>query len=477
MGGLHRGHAQLIRSAAASLNASVLVSIFVNPLQFGAGEDLDRYPRSLTEDVDLADRNGAAAVWAPDVSSIYPNGADELYRLRVPSSLQHSLCGASRPGHFDGVATVVARLLGMVQPDVLFLGEKDWQQLVILRRMVMDLGFRVSVQGVATVRDADGLACSSRNQYLSASERERASTLPRLLRSSDGEPEQLAAALGAAELEVEYVKRVHPFTLQPCDVDSGIALLAAAVRCGKTRLIDHVFLMNRQPLVAIDGPAGAGKSTVTRAFAERLGLTYLDTGAMYRSVTWLVLERGVNPADAAAIEPLLSDLDLQLKSCPSGAQRVLVNGDDVSTAIRSPEVTAQVSVVAAHRCVRQALTAQQKAMGAKGGLVAEGRDIGTAVFPDADLKVFLTATVAERARRRALDLKQRGFPVPDHIALEAQIAERDRLDSSREEAPLIQADDAVELVTDGMSIDAVIHALVDQFRSRIAEEVWPTPAH
>ena len=109
--------------------------------------------------------------------------------------------------------------------------------------------------------------------------------------------------------------------------------------------------------------------------------------------------------------------------------------------------------------------------------MAEGRDIGTAVFPDADLKVFLTATVQERARRRALDLEQRGFPVPDRNALEAQIAERDRLDSSREEAPLIQADDATELVTDGMSIDAVIHALVDQFRSRIAEEVWPTPAH
>ena len=275
---------------------------------------------------------------------------------------------------------------------------------------------------------------------------------------------------------MEYVERVDPRTLQPCGAETAISLLAAAVRCGTTRLIDHVFLMTRQPLVAIDGPAGAGKSTVTRAFAERMGLVYLDTGAMYRSVTWLVQQNGVDPQDAASIAPLLNDLDLQLRSLPGGGQQVLVNGQDVSDAIRSPEVTASVSAVAAHRCVRQALTAQQKAMGAKGGLVAEGRDIGTAVFPDADLKVFLTATVGERARRRALDLDQRGFPVPERSELEAQIAERDHLDSTREEAPLVQADDAVELVTDGMSIEAVIDALVGQFRSRVAEEAWPTPA-
>ena len=167
--------------------------------------------------------------------------------------------------------------------------------------------------------------------------------------------------------------------------------------------------MSRAPLVAIDGPAGAGKSTVTRAFAERLGLTYLDTGAMYRSVTWLVKSHGVDPADGAAIEPLLDGLDLQLKSLPAGGQQVLLNGEDVSTVIRSPEVTASVSAVAAHRCVRQALTNQQQAMGAKGGLVAEGRDIGTAVFPDAELKVFLTATVRS-GPAGGPDLEQRGFP-------------------------------------------------------------------
>ena len=456
----------------------MLVSVFVNPRQFGPGEDFERYPRCLKADLTLAERCGAAALWAPSVQLIYPDGVEAVPPRQAPVELQQHLCGAGRPGHFDGVVTVVARLLQLVEPSCLWLGEKDWQQLVILRRLVADLDLGVAVQGVSTVRESDGLALSSRNQYLSSVERARAAALPAALRHADpGDPEpSVRQSLAEAGLDVEYVERVDPRTLQPCGSETAISLLAAAVRCGTTRLIDHVFLMTRQPLVAIDGPAGAGKSTVTRAFAERMGLVYLDTGAMYRSVTWLVQQNGVDPQDAASIAPLLNDLDLQLKSLPGGGQQVLVNGQDVSDAIRSPEVTASVSAVAAHRCVRQALTAQQKAMGAKGGLVAEGRDIGTAVFPDADLKVFLTATVGERARRRALDLDQRGFPVPERSELEAQIAERDHLDSTREEAPLVQADDAVELVTDGMSIEAVIDALVGQFRSRVAEEAWPTPA-
>ena len=476
MGGLHPGHGALIERAAA--HGPVLVSVFVNPLQFGPQEDLQRYPRNLDADSALADACGAAAVWAPDSGVIYPEGQESAARLRAAADLQQHLCGAVRPGHFDGVVTVVARLLELVQPRQMWLGEKDWQQLVILRRFVADLASPVAIRAVATVREADGLALSSRNHYLSPGERQRAAELSATLRTVNPKTplESVRAALGSAGLEVEYVEKVDPVTLQSCGAERAISLLAAAVRCGTTRLIDHVFLMSRKPLVAIDGPAGAGKSTVTRAFAERLGLTYLDTGAMYRSVTWLVLQTGTDPSNAEAIEPLLHDLDLRLNALPGGGLQVLVNGDDVSMAIRSPEVTASVSAVAAHRCVRQALTAQQKAMGAQGGLVAEGRDIGTAVFPDADLKVFLTATVAERAQRRAQDLMQRGFPVPDLSDLESQIAERDRLDSTREEAPLVQAVDAVELVTDGMSIEAVIDALVGQFRSRVAEEAWPTPA-
>ncbi|MFM7646644.1 MAG: (d)CMP kinase, partial [Cyanobium sp.] len=229
------------------------------------------------------------------------------------------------------------------------------------------------------------------------------------------------------------------------------------------------------PLVAIDGPAGAGKSTVTRAFARRLGLVYLDTGAMYRAVTWWVQRQGAEPGNGAAVAACLQELNLDLSTAADGQQCVRINGHEVTEAIRSPEVTEQVSQVAAHSCVREALTAQQQAMGQRGGLVAEGRDIGTAVFPDADLKVFLTASVAERARRRALDLEQRGFPVPPLQELEAQIAERDRRDSSREVAPLCMAADALELITDGLAIEAVIQALVDLFRQRIPEDAWPEP--
>jgi pantoate ligase/cytidylate kinase len=199
-------------------------------------------------------------------------------------------------------------------------------------------------------------------------------------------------------LVVDYVEAVEPRSLRPAEtLQTNPLLLAAAAFCGTTRLIDHVFLMRRPPIVAIDGPAGAGKSTVTKAFAARLGLIYLDTGAMYRAVTWLVASAGVDPADASTVAGLLVDLDLQLSTSAEGAQRVTINGQDVTEAIRSPEVTGQVSLVAAHGCVREALTRQQQAMGARGGLVAEGRDIGTAVFPDAELKVFLTATPAPSA--------------------------------------------------------------------------------
>lgn len=492
MGALHRGHQQLIRRAAAAHGGAgpvVLVSVFVNPLQFGAGEDFAQYPRQLTEDRQLAAAAGAAALWAPTVDTMYPHGADAVTRLVPPQSLTASLCGASRPGHFEGVATVVARLLALVAPARMFLGEKDWQQLVVLRRVVADLGLPLTIEACATVRESDGLACSSRNAYLSAAQRAQAAALPQALaaaaaQAAAGERRtsvllgSVRQRLGAAGLPLDYAAVVAAHTLKPLQQLGGLALLAAAVHCGPARLIDHVFLMTRAPIVAIDGPAGAGKSTVTRAFAQRLGLLYLDTGAMYRALTWWVQQQGADPADAGAVAPLLVGLDLRLGLAPgegSAAQTVEINGHDVTAAIRAPEVTAQVSLVAAHGCVRQALTAQQQAMGQRGGLVAEGRDIGTAVFPDADLKVFLTATVVERARRRAQDLQQRGFAVPPLGELEAQIAERDHLDSTRPVAPLLQASDAIELVTDGLPIEAVIQALVDLFRSRIPEEAWPGP--
>ena len=490
MGALHEGHQELIRRAATprlgeAPAARVLVSVFVNPLQFAPGEDFERYPRSLDADLALAEAAGAEALFAPSLEEIYPTGQAGLTQLHPPASLQQTLCGRSRPGHFDGVATVVVRLLALVRPRAVVLGEKDWQQLVILRRVVADLGLPVEVIGCPSQRDADGLPFSSRNRYLSAPQRLQAAALPAALAGAaeragrapaDGLAAQVSRELTAAGLVVDYVEAVDPYSLQPRCGQAPLTLLAAAVHCGPSRLIDHVFLMSRQPIVAIDGPAGAGKSTVTRAFAERLGLIYLDTGAMYRAVTWLVQRSGVDAADASAVASQLQGLDLQLSTAAAGAQRVSVNGHDVTEAIRSPEVTGQVSVVAAHGCVREALTRQQQAMGQRGGLVAEGRDIGTAVFPDAELKVFLTASVAERARRRALDLEQRGFAVPALSELEQQIAERDHLDSSRSVAPLIQADDAEEVITDGLSIEQVIERLVDLFRQRVPEDAWPAAA-
>lgn len=486
MGALHRGHLELIQRAAAPRwwgTPQVVVSIFVNPLQFGAGEDFERYPRSLEADGQLACAAGADAVFAPSVEEIYPMGEAGVTHVVPPASLLKSLCASQRPGHFEGVATVVTRLVALVRPERLFLGEKDWQQLVILRQVVADLGLPVVIEGMATVRQEDGLALSSRNAYLNPGELKEAAMIQACLAAAEGGARwgvrasdllnPLEQALLQNNLRPEYVALVDAHTLQPMAQLEGMALLAAAVHCGPARLIDHRFLMPRAPIVAIDGPAGAGKSTVTRALASRLGLTYLDTGAMYRALTWWVLQQGIDPADPSAVAPLLSGLDLALSQNEEGQLLIKVNRHDVTAAIRSPEVTAVVSTVAAHPCVRQSLTSLQQRLGERGGLVAEGRDTGTAVFPDAECKIFLTATVAERARRRAHDLRQQGFAVPELQELEQQIADRDAMDSNRSEAPLRQAPDAVLLVTDGMEIEAVIAAMVDAFRSRVPEEAWP----
>lgn len=207
-------------------------------------------------------------------------------------------------------------------------------------------------------------------------------------------------------------------------------------------------------LVAIDGPAGSGKSTIARALAERLGIPYLDTGAMYRAVTWAVLEAGVDPADATAVEEVAGAVRVEVDT------GVLVDDVDVTAAIRGPEVSAAVSVVAAHPGVRSLLVGKQREWAQRcGGGVVEGRDIGSVVFPDATLKVFLTARPEVRARRRAAERGE--LDEATIAAWAANIAERDRLDSTREVSPLLEAEDSVVVDSSDLSIAEVVERIAE----------------
>ncbi|MDW6061653.1 pantoate--beta-alanine ligase [Streptomyces sp. FXJ1.4098] len=255
MGALHEGHASLIRAARARVGAKgvVTVTVFVNPLQFGAGEDLDRYPRTLDADLEVAAAAGADIVFAPPVEEVYRGGEP---RVRMTAGdMGERYEGASRPGHFDGVLTVVAKLLHLTRPDVAFFGEKDAQQLAVIRRMVLDLDFPVEIVGAPTVREIDGLALSSRNRYLSAQERTTALALSRALFAGRDAGPDVAAVRSAARavldeaaslqppLDLDYLALVDPsdFTEVPDD-HTGEAVLAVAAKVGSTRLIDNIRL-------------------------------------------------------------------------------------------------------------------------------------------------------------------------------------------------------------------------------------------
>jgi pantoate--beta-alanine ligase len=242
MGALHEGHRSLITHATQSCE-SVVVSIFVNPLQFGPGEDLARYPRTLDSDVALCAADGVDVVWAPSVEDVYPGGPAQV---RIdPGPLGSLLEGAARPTHFAGMLTVVAKLLNLVRPAVAFFGEKDYQQLVLITRMVGDLELGVGVAGVPTVREPDGLALSSRNVYLSPQERVRALALSQALvagRDAGGTVENVLAAawkvLRAAEIEPDYLDLRGTDLGDPAPHGAGRLLVAA--RVGTTHLIDNV---------------------------------------------------------------------------------------------------------------------------------------------------------------------------------------------------------------------------------------------
>ena len=248
MGALHAGHARLIEHARGECD-TVAVSIFVNPLQFDRPDDLARYPRPFEADLALCEKLGVDVVFAPTPADMYPEPPD--CTVHVGRTAEY-LCGAFRPGHFNGVATVVLKLFNIVQPDVAYFGEKDAQQLAIIRRMVADLNVPVRIAPVATVREADGLALSSRNQHLNADERALAPALFGALGAARdaiaaGNADAAAVKRVAADsipadgrLRLEYLELVDPWTFQPVDRVSGPVVAAGALWVGSTRLIDNI---------------------------------------------------------------------------------------------------------------------------------------------------------------------------------------------------------------------------------------------
>ena len=252
MGALHEGHLTLVRRAREACD-HVVASIFVNPTQFGPNEDLDAYPRQLEADAEMLEAEGCALLWAPDVAAMYPQGFASSISV---SGVSEGLCGADRPGHFDGVATVVAKLFNQVQPDMAFFGEKDFQQLAVIRTMARDLDLTSphvhQIVGVPTVREADGLAMSSRNRYLSSSDREAAATLPKAMKAAIAAIEGGAAVPGALDslkgaliaqgfASVDYAVLADASSLTPMMELSGApARLLVAARIGGTRLIDNM---------------------------------------------------------------------------------------------------------------------------------------------------------------------------------------------------------------------------------------------
>jgi pantoate--beta-alanine ligase len=250
MGYLHEGHLSLVREARR-LASLVIVSVFVNPTQFGPNEDLDRYPRDMRGDLRKLRQEGVDVVFSPDTAEIYP----ERYQTYVDvTEVTRDYCGASRPSHFRGVATVVTKLFTIIQPDVAVFGEKDYQQLVVIRRLAKDLGLDVEVVGLPTVREEDGLAMSSRNAYLSPAQRQQATTIyrglrkaKRLLDSGERDAAELAAIAidllrEEQDLLIDYVAVCDPETLERIPEVEKEAVLLVAVKVGDTRLIDNIRL-------------------------------------------------------------------------------------------------------------------------------------------------------------------------------------------------------------------------------------------
>ncbi len=478
MGNLHNGHVKLISTAKNDNYNANLVSIFINPLQFDNNLDLENYPKTIDNDIKISFANGADAIFIPTTEDIYPPNNKNIKFLKAPIELSSALCGLNRIGHFDGVCTVVYRLLNLIKPKNLYLGEKDWQQLLILKNLVLTNKLNIAIKSIPTQRDFDGIPFSSRNVHLSKNERQLARFFSsELLETKKIFKEEkkiklneIIKKLSEKKISIEYLEHLHPNTLQKARPEDNISLLAGAIKCGETRLIDHVFLMKRKPIIAIDGPAGSGKSTVTKLIAKKLKLLYLDTGAMYRALSWLLIKENIDYKKEKKLHNILKDISIVFKSNTNSNQDVFINNFCVTEEIRSQEISSIVSKISSIKEVRKFLVKEQRKIGESGGLVAEGRDIGTTVFPHAELKIFLTASIDERAKRRKSDNNSKDSLEIDLDTLKELIKKRDFEDSNREISPLKKANDAIEIITDGYSIHEVVDKIIDLYYEKIPKE-------
>ena len=476
MGNLHKGHLELINQSNKDGSNETLVSIFINPLQFNDKRDFKNYPKTIEKDIRLAFSSGANAIFVPSEKEIL--NVKSLIYQKACKKLSSNLCGKSREGHFDGVCTIVLRMLKIINPQKMFLGEKDWQQVIILKNMIKKLNLKVEIKSINTQRDADGVPFSSRNNLLTTSERKDLQFFSKELKKAKKNflvhkvinLEEINNSFKKKNLKVEYLQHLSAFSLNESIDKENITILAGAILCGSTRLIDHVFLMKRKPIIAIDGPAGSGKSTVTKLIAKKLDFIYLDTGAMYRALSWFLIDQKTSYENDYILEECLKKLNIVFKTNLNSDQDIFINDICVTNKIRSQKISSIVSSIASIGKVREFLVKEQRKIGDKGGIVAEGRDIGTTVFPKAEIKIYLNASIDERAKRRKIELEIQGQDI-NYNKLKDQIKQRDLDDSTRNISPLVKAEDAIEIITDNYTAEQIANKIIQIFYEKLPKEI------
>ena len=476
MGNLHKGHLELIKQSRKDRYNETLVSIFINPLQFNNKKDFRNYPNTIEQDIKLAFSSGANAIFLPIEKEIL--NPKNLTFQKASKKLSSNLCGKSRKGHFDGVCTIVLKMLKIINPQKMFLGEKDWQQVLILKKMIQELNLKIEIKSIATQRDGDGIAYSSRNNLLTNSERKDLKLFSKELKQAKKHfnvnklinLQEINTSLRNKNLEIEYLQHLSAFSLDESIEKENITILAGAILCGSTRLIDHVFLMKRKPIIAIDGPAGSGKSTVTKLIAKKLDFIFLDTGAMYRALSWFLINEKINYENEITLEECLDKLNIVFSPNLNSEQDIFINNFCVTDKIRSQRISSIVSSIASISKVREFLVREQRKIGNNGGIVAEGRDIGSTVFPRAELKIFLNASIDERAKRRKIELERKGQDIKIS-ELKDQIKQRDYDDSTRTISPLVKAEDALEIITDNYSAEDIANKIIKIFYEKIPKEL------